>query len=90
MGKSRFEFSKLVLMVSYLAMIATTAVMAYIILVGADAGSFLPIVLASWAEVTTVNAFYFWKAKTENKFKIVLSAPPEILANLEIIKELFD
>jgi hypothetical protein len=89
MKEKRLEFSKKILIVSYLAMFATTAVMAYIILVGADASSFLPVVLASWAEVTTVNAFYFWKARAENRLKILLSAPPEILDNLEIIRELF-
>lgn len=85
----RLEFSKWLLVGSYGMMIIITTFAATMFYMGYHIDGFIPIVLASWAEVTTVNAFYMNKAKAENKIKIAKSLPKEALENIELVRDLF-
>jgi hypothetical protein len=65
------EFSKKLLIVSWIAVIITTS----IVIIGSflnfnmDAVSMLSAL--AWAELTASHAFYYWKAKNENRIKLM-------------------
>ncbi len=88
MGK--LEFSKWLLVGSYGVMFILTGFALVIFTFGYDIQGLIPIVLASWAEVATVNMFYMKKARVENKIKIINSLEPHVLENLHAVKDLFD
>ena len=75
------EFSKKLLVASYIiAILVTIATFALPIITYTVSGqlmdysSLMPITLACWGEVTVGNSFYYWKAKSENKIKLLAEA----------------
>lgn len=66
----KVEFSKVIIVISWLVAITLTLLSAFLVLIDKDISSFSNVVLASWAEVTGANGFYYWKAKNENMFKL--------------------
>ena len=75
------EFSKKLLVASYIiAVLVTIATFALPIITYTVSGqlrdysSLMPIALACWGEVTVGNSFYYWKAKSENKIKLLAEA----------------
>ena len=72
------EFSKKLLVASYIiAILVTIATFTLPIITYTVSGqlmdysSLMPIALACWGEVTVGNSFYYWKAKSENKIKLL-------------------
>lgn len=49
--------------------------------------AFSNVVLASWAELSGINAFYIWKARAENKIKIIASLPKEVIEKIEVLRD---
>lgn len=86
----KLEFSKWLLIGSYGVMALITISTFIIFFIGYSIDSLIPIVLASWAEVATVNMFYMKKARVENKIKIAKSIDAETLEKLSSINNLFD
>ena len=75
------EFSKKLLVTSYIiAILVTIATFTLPIITYTVSGqlmdysSLMPITLACWGEVTVGNSFYYWKAKSENKIKLLAEA----------------
>ena len=75
------EFSKKLLVASYIiATLVTIATFTLPIITYTVSGqlmdysSLMPIALACWGEVTVGNSFYYWKAKSENKIKLLAEA----------------
>ena len=75
------EFSKKLLVASYIiAILVTIATFTLPIITYTVSGqlmdysSLMPITLACWGEVTVGNSFYYWKAKSENKIKLLAEA----------------
>ena len=75
------EFSKKLLVASYIiAVLVTIATFTLPIITYTVSGqlmdysSLMPIALACWGEVTVGNSFYYWKAKSENKIKLLAEA----------------
>ena len=75
------EFSKKLLVASYIiAVLVTIATFTLPIITYTVSGqlmdysSLMPITLACWGEVTVGNSFYYWKAKSENKIKLLAEA----------------
>ena len=75
------EFSKKLLVASYIiAILVTIATFVLPIITYTVSGqlmdysSLMPIALACWGEVTVGNSFYYWKAKSENKIKLLAEA----------------
>ena len=82
---NKIEFSKLILIVMYITAVVFTGVTAYLAYVNASITSFAPIILAIWAELATASGFYYWKAKSENKLKILRSLPAELIDRIKDI-----
>ena len=75
------EFSKKLLVTSYIiAILVTIATFTLPIITYTVSGqlmdysSLMPVTLACWGEVTVGNSFYYWKAKSENKIKLLAEA----------------
>ena len=75
------EFSKKLLVASYIiAVLVTIATFTLPIITYTVSGqlmdysSLMPLALACWGEVTVGNSFYYWKAKSENKIKLLAEA----------------
>ena len=75
------EFSKKLLVASYIiAILVTIATFTLPIITYTVSGqlmdysSLMPVTLACWGEVTVGNSFYYWKAKSENKIKLLAEA----------------
>jgi len=83
----KIEFSKLILIAVYITAVAFSITAAYLTFQGSDVSSFGPIVLAIWAQLGTSSAAYYWKARAENKIKLLKSVPTELA---EQAKELLD
>lgn len=83
----KWEFSKLILVTVFIAAVIFSIIAAYLALKGADIGSYSPIVLAIWAELGTSSGFYYWKAKNENRIKLLKSVPSDLV---DEAKELLD
>lgn len=64
------EFSKKVLVVSWCITIALTIVACLLSVFALPVDNITTLAALSWGEVTAVNAFYFWKAKNENRYKL--------------------
>ena len=86
----RLEFSKWLMIVSYVIMIIITAFTGYSFFMGYDISLLTPIIAASWGEVAAINAFYMNKAKAENKIKIVTNMSREDIEELSIIDNIFN
>ncbi len=74
------EFSKKILVASYVIAVGVTIatfilpIITYLVSGQLmDYSSLMPIVMACWGEVTVGNSFYYWKAKSENKIKLLNS-----------------
>lgn len=50
---------------------------------------FSNVVLASWAELSSINAFYLWKARSENKIKLISAIPEELIQKFEVLRDFF-
>ena len=75
------EFSKKLLVTSYIiAILVTIATFTLPIITYTVSGqlmdysSLMPVTLVCWGEVTVGNSFYYWKAKSENKIKLLAEA----------------
>jgi hypothetical protein len=84
----KMEFSKKILTASYVLVFMTIGVMFTVALMGGDAASFSQIVLATIVELSTINAFYLWKARSENKLKIAMSVTDDQIEHLKAIKDI--
>lgn len=71
------EFSKKIILASYILAMGLTLITVIAMLLDRIVDPIVPIVLASWAEVSVANGFYYWKAKAENKIKIAKSITDE-------------
>ena len=75
------EFSKKLLVASYIIAILVT-IATFTLPINTytvsgqlmDYSSLMPVTLACWGEVTVGNSFYYWKAKSENKIKLLAEA----------------
>jgi len=50
---------------------------------------FSNVVLASWVELSSINAFYLWKARSENKIKLISAIPEELIQKFEVLRDFF-
>ena len=71
MTLSRLCYSKKIILVSY----ATTFALTLLTVIGAffsnrDITPLLTVASLSWGESATATAFYFWKARAENRIKL--------------------
>ena len=71
------EFSKKILIFSYLIAIILTTFTCYCVYKNLDISYLSNITVTSWAEVSVGNAFYYWKARSENKIKLLQSLSDE-------------
>lgn len=80
----KIDCSKKILIVSYTVAISLTLFMLVGIVLKLDVSPIENITLASWAEVTAANSFYYIKSKVENRLKIISSLPKEFKENVDI------
>lgn len=73
---------------SYVLTITLTVILILGIMLGYSVDSFVNIVLASWAELSIANSFYYSKAKAENKIKIAKTITNEEAERVEKIQHL--
>ena len=85
--KKHKEFSKKILIASYIIAITVTAFCCYLALTYRDASTISNIALACWAEVSVGNGFYYWKARSENKIKMMASMEKELLDKINLEKD---
>lgn len=70
----RMSCSKKIIVVSYTVTILLTLLCVYgCLLTGMDMTPLVTLTGLAWAETTSANAFYFWKAKAENRIKLINS-----------------
>ena len=81
------EFSKKILIASYIIAIAVTAFCCYLALTYRDTSTISSIALACWAEVSVGNGFYYWKARSENKIKMMANMKKELLDKINLEKD---
>jgi hypothetical protein len=79
MGQLNLCCSKKIVLASY----TTTAVLTLLTVVGAffsqnDVTPILTVTSLSWGETAACNAFYFWKAKHENRIKLTENMVKEL------------
>ena len=84
MGK--YEFSKIIAILSYLDAILLSIFMCYCTYLQVDTASLSNVVIVAWAEVAATNSFYYWKAMAENKIKIAKSLTPEEIERMTSIQ----
>lgn len=65
----RLETSKKILASSWAATITLSALCIIGAFLSVDMGSITPLASLAWGELTTAHAFYYWKAKNENRAK---------------------
>ncbi len=75
--KEKFTTSKKIVFVSYLIGFILTSIVVFGDFKGYNVSNIVMVALASYAEITACNAFYFWKAKKENTMKIALATVKE-------------
>lgn len=75
--KEKITTSKKIIFVSYLIGFILTGIVIYGDFKGYNVSTIGMVTLASYAEITTSNGFYFWKAKKENTMKIALATVKE-------------
>lgn len=73
MRKNRICCSKKIIVASYVITILLTALCVAGIWAGLDTTPLVTLACCAWAETTAANAFYFWKAKCENRIKLTKS-----------------
>lgn len=64
------EFSKKILVASWCATIILTLIVAIGSFLSLSMDAVVTIAALAWAELTAAHAFYFWKAKNENRIKL--------------------
>lgn len=77
----KIETSKLILLISYLISISLTVIVIIGTFTGNDMEWVTQITLASYAEISASNIFYFKKSVRENIFKNI---PKECLSQVDI------
>lgn len=75
--KEKLTTSKKIIFVSYLIGFILTGIVVFGDFKGYNVSTIGMIAIASYAEITASNAFYFWKAKKENTMKIALATVKE-------------
>lgn len=66
--------SKKIVVISYAVTIVLTLLCVYgCLLTDRDMTPLVTLAGLAWAETTAANAFYFWKAKAENRIKLINS-----------------
>lgn len=75
--REKITTSKKIIWGSYVIGLILTAVVVWGDYKGYNVSNIGMVALASYAEITASNAFYFWKAKKENTMKIALAAVKE-------------
>lgn len=83
-SKVKMDCSKKILLVSYISAISLTLFMVVGIILKLDVSPIENITLASWAEVTAANSFYYIKSKVENRLKIISTLPQELKDSVDI------
>ena len=68
----RIETSKKIIWVSYAIAIALAIIICVEMRFGIDTSDTISAFMAVFAEITASNAFYFWKAKNENRHKYTI------------------
>lgn len=63
------ETSKRIIWISYIAEGILCAIICVGRCLGLETTDIVPLAIAGYAEVAASNAFYFWKAKNENRYK---------------------
>ena len=64
------EFSKKILLASWCATIVLTAIVVIGSFLDYSMDAVATLTALAWAELTAAHAFYFWKAKNENRIKL--------------------
>lgn len=72
------EFSKKLLLSSWIVTIVLTAIVVVGAFVGISTGDIYLLAALAWAELATAHGFYFWKAKNENRAKGVQKLVKEL------------
>lgn len=65
----KFEFSKLVVVIAILINIAIIGLIGYIVYQTKDTTPLCYLAIGDGGALATCGAFYFWKAKNENRYK---------------------
>lgn len=89
MKKSSSEFSKIIVVFSTFMVVVLTSLLFIGSMLDKPMDGFSNVVLASWAELSSINAFYLWKARSENKIKLINTIPSEILEKIEVLRDFF-
>lgn len=71
------EFSKKLLRTNWVATLTLTGLVAAFSVIGIDCTELSAIAALSWAELAAATAFYYWKAKNENRIKLIKSMVKE-------------
>lgn len=74
------ETSKRLLVASWAAAITLTVVVAIGSFTGADMTNLTILAGSAWAELATTHAFYYWKAKNENRWKYAMQLVKDLAA----------
>lgn len=83
------EFSKKILLFSYIMAVTLTLLLIVGSLLGMYVDALANIVLASYAELSVANAFYYNKAKAENQIKIAKALTEEEVDKVSRLTGLF-
>ena len=89
MKKSSLEFSKIIVVFSTFMTVVLTTLLFIGSMLEKPMDGFSNVVLASWVELSSINAFYLWKARTENKIKLINTISSEVLEKIEVLKDIF-
>lgn len=89
MKKSSSEFSKVIVMFSTLMVVMLTLMLFIGSMLEKPMDGFSNVVLASWVELSSINAFYLWKARSENKIKLISAIPEELIQKFEVLRDFF-
>lgn len=71
------EFSKKILLTNWVATLVLTGLVAALSIAQIDCTELGAIAALSWAELAAATAFYYWKAKNENRIKLTKSMVKE-------------
>lgn len=81
------EFSKKILITSYTIAISFTIFTCFLALQGLDIDALSNIVVVCWGEVAIGNGFYYWKARGENKIKMMANMDKELRDRINLEKD---
>ena len=80
----KMETSKKILLASYIAAIALTAIVVWGAFNNIDMSNVTQLALVAWGEVAATNVFYYRKAGRENALKIAKSLPKGLKEQVDI------